>query len=728
MSSYTGTDEVGAATDPTLQLAPTEDAGPDFGALKKAFEDTVNNLSAYTDQCSENFRTRYALWDGQSSDGRKHTREGSKIDPTPWDGASDLRVFKVDEAINAKIAMLCTAFKKANLVATPIEGNDIDRANVVTSFTRWMVYTQIPKLARERKLLANYLCEKGIAAAGIFWESKQEKTLATVTMEQLAQVFPTINVDEMIFAKEAEDDLAAIFEEQYGCSNKRAKKIIRDLRSEKRAATVPVVGRTKSNPVIRAFNLDRDLFIPDSSTDIENAEGIYRVQYFSPEQLRAFVNTDGWDKTWVECAIDRLRDKYITPANYEDNQPLNRSFIYIEQRMTDLIGVVYAYQRLSDEDGVPGIYCTVFSPLLPPGDDQPGYAKTGLLGYMHGQYPFVLFKREQLSRKLHDSRGMPEPGLPTQQQVKVHKDSRIDAASLAILPPMGYPVGRPPGRWGAGARVPERRPGEYHFMDRPQMDPLTEKSEALLSADFDRYFGFVSAETDPTYAMLKAKDEVDDWLDGWKDTIWQAFKLWQQFGSDEVYFRVIGVKTANPMVMKKGDPTEDYDFNMTFDVDSLDVKQYREKMKSVVEIAYQADPEGVVNKAKLTQMLLSAVDVTMAEQLIEPKEVAQAKFMEEEKGALSQLFAGFDNDIKPGSPPDLGMQMIQQYAQIPDIATRLQTDDAFKKRLEKRFKQFAFAKDQIMNAQIGRTGAGPVQYNTPPIQQAQPAQAPQQGY
>ncbi len=66
-------------------------------------------------------------------------------------------------------------------------------------------------------------------------------------------------------------------------------------------------------------------------------------------------------------------------------------------------------------------------------------AKTGLLGYAHGEYPFVLYRREYLSRKLHDSRGLPEPGKPWQDQIKAHKDARIDAASLGVLPPICYP-------------------------------------------------------------------------------------------------------------------------------------------------------------------------------------------------------------------------------------------------------------------------------------------------
>ncbi len=124
----------------------------------------------------------------------------------------------------------------------------------------------------------------------------------------------------------------------------------------------------------------------------------------------------------------------MSPSEYM--QPISRSFVYTQQRFTDRIGVVYAYQRLSDEDGTPGIYCTVFNPMLPPDQNHDGCAKTGLLGYAHGEYPFVLYRREYLSRKLHDSRGLPEPGKPWQDQIKAHKDSRIDAASLGILPPI----------------------------------------------------------------------------------------------------------------------------------------------------------------------------------------------------------------------------------------------------------------------------------------------------
>jgi hypothetical protein len=705
VSSITGSPT--DTTDATLQLAPAGEDGPDFGELQKAFQSCISNNEPFVEQCRQNYQTRYALWDGQSADGKKHSRGGSKIDPTPWDGASDLRVFLTDDAINAKVAMECMAFRAAQVVATPIEGSDIERAKIVSGFMRWLVQTQIPEIDRETELLAQYLNEKGVAATGQFWEKCQEKTLAKVTMQDLARQFDGVDVQRMLDSGTFDDDLSALFEEVFGCTKRKAKKMLAELRSSGETS-VPVVGREYSRPIIRAFSLDENLFIPAWATDIEHSPAIYRIEYFTPEQLRGFVRTDGWDEAWVENAIESQRGKWLTATPPEILYPISRSFIWQEQRFHDLIGVVYAYQRLSDEDGIPGIYLTVFNPNMPPDsttNPHDGYAKFGLLGYAHGQYPFVLHRREYLSRRLHDSRGIPEPGKPWQDSIKAHKDSRIDAASMAILPPLMYPIGRPPARWGAGARVPERRSGEYHFADRPAPDMNTDESERLLRDDFREYVGFSAPGGDVTFAAWKNKFDVDKFLRCWAKAYRQVWKLYQQFGSDEVYFRVIGLKKAEPSLMTKGDPREDFDVAITFDVDTMNPEIWEKKLEAIAKIATTTDREGTVDWAQLTQVLLESVDVNIAERILQPKETSQIKFMQEEKGALSNIFAGFEEDIKIGSPAQLGLQIISQYVQTPDVAQRLQSDEAFRKRLEKRAKQYQFQITQQENARIGQLGA-----------------------
>jgi hypothetical protein len=644
------------------------------------------------------------LWSGQTADGRKHSREGSKVDPTPWDGASDLRVFLVDEAINSKISLLWTAFKEANVTATPTESGDLARSQMVSDFMRWLVKTQIPFLDREVEILCNILQQDGIAATGQFWEEKEEKTLVNVTMETMQRQFPQLDVKELINAPDVADDLYAIWEEIYGCSNKKAKKMLAELRATG-TTTVAVVGKRKGYPVVRAFSLSENLFIPASATDIETAPAIYRVEYFSPETMRSMINNAGWDEAWVEAAIQRCRGQLITNIYDQYNQPVARSMVYQEQRYENLIGVVYAYQRLSDEDNVSGIYCTIFNPQLPPDATQDGYAKTGLLGYAHGKYPFSLHRREYLSRKLHDSRGLPEPGKPIQDQVKVHKDSLVDAASISIMPPLLYKSGRAPSRWGAGVRVPVQRMDEIQVMQKMAYDPSTEKSERQLSDDFNRYNGFVSAETDPAFAGMKNKKEVKAFLDCWADAFGQIFSLYTQFGSEQVAFRVTGSKRSDPEMFTKGDLTENFDWRLDFEIQSHDLEQMERKWKAILEGIQLLNREGNVNFARTIQAYISSIDPNIAELILDPTDVGRQKVIDDEQADLTQIFAGVNKNIKLGTPPQLGIEVMKNYLGAPDVQQRYASDPSFKERIDARAKMYLQQINQERNKTIGILGS-----------------------
>lgn len=710
MSSFAGTSSTqDQIKDPAFQLAPPDDQELDMQVLLTAWERTASDNQPYVDQCRLNYETRYAIWNGQSADGKKHSREGNgKIDPTPWDGASDLRVYQTDAIIRYKIARLGLAMKKANLVAIPVNGTDIERSEVVGGFMRWLVDTQIPHKEREQELLANYVLEKGAALMGVFWETSQEKILVTLRMDELQQKFPQVNLTAAINHPELEDKILALFEEFFGVSAKKARKMLKDLRSPSGETSVPTLGKEYSRPVIRALCLDRDVFVPSWATDIETAPYIFRVEYLSAEQLRSYARTDGWDEEWVECAIEKTRGKMITSFPDSTLQPLSRSFVYIDRKImyTDLVGVIFAYRRLSDEDGVPGTYLTIFNPFIAKDNECQGYAKHGLVGYGHGQYPFVKFSREHLSRKFHDTRGVPEPGKSWQDQIKAHRDSRIDAASIAISPVLFYPLGRPPTRWGAGARVPERRPGEYHYNQGPMPDMNTENSENILVKTQNEYEGIVNPGVDdPSVAASIGQYEVDKWLSSWTHVFRMTFKLWQQYGDAKQLFRVSGLAKAPMQVMEKGDPSEDYQFMLSFDVQSLDQETQIAKFEAIAKIKATFDQSGQIDATKLVPLLVQAIDPALAEQVVLPAQSGQQQVVQQVQSDLTQMFAGVDHDIKIGTPPQLGQQVMQQWMQQPDVRQRMLSDEAFQARVEKYAKQLQFQVTQQNNAKIGRFGA-----------------------
>jgi len=55
----------------------------------------------------------------------------------------------------------------------------------------------------------------------------------------------------------------------------------------------------------------------------------------------------------------------------------------------------------------------------------------------------------------------------------------FDRASIATLPPMMHPAGRPPTDWGPGRKIPYRRLGENHFADIPQFDQGSKEVEMI---------------------------------------------------------------------------------------------------------------------------------------------------------------------------------------------------------------------------------------------------------
>jgi hypothetical protein len=112
-----------------------------------------------------------------------------------------------------------------------------------------------------------------------------------------------------------------------------------------------------------------------------------------------------------------------------------------------LIEIVYGYQRLIDEeDGSEGIYQTIFHKDFDGDGVNPSYAKFELMnGYE--DYPVVVTKLSEDSKRLYDAQTIPHLLRGIQNQVKVERDSRIDRNSIATIPPILHPVGQAPTDW-----------------------------------------------------------------------------------------------------------------------------------------------------------------------------------------------------------------------------------------------------------------------------------------
>lgn len=666
---------------------------PDVEYLLGAYRQTQTDLGEWLDRRQRDWEVRNCQWSGKSNDFKKHTALKSTGEVFPWDGAADMEVRLADELIGCRVATCMNAVRRAHIVANPVESSDVARAAVTSSFLRWLINTKVDDFYQQVELSLNHLFEKGMCVTYVYWDSRDLKQQQSIRLEEIAQAIP--QVAEAIMDGSMDEELGALIRDQFKVSKKKAKGMLRELR-EGGETTVPVTRRVINQPRIKALAPDDDVFFPSYTIDPNEAPYCFHVSHMTPEMLRAKIATDDWDEDFVESCIE-------SAARGDDETDVwrQRDEEYMEQ-FDQTIRIVYAYQRLLDEDDVPGIYCTVVA------DGVEGYGKHTLLDYGHGNYPFVVSTLENTSKRLYSSRSYPELAESLQQVLKVETDAAIDRQSLATLPPIQHPYGRAPTNWGPGVRVPYRIPNEVSFADTPRFDPGSVDIRRYIKESADRYFGRNAPGVDPTEAMAKQQETVDKVFNHLKHVLDQIFTLYQQYGPDAEFYRVSGVNDVQKYA--KGPAGERYDFWLTFDVSSQDPQMMVERVKAIAELGGMLDKSGTLDTERLLQVAVEQIMPGASEKIILPKSTAAEKAMEEERQTIAEIYAGVPPNVRPNDAHEMKLQMFQQWLAQPDVAQKVQSDPALQGRVEDYLKQRNFAIQQKQNAVIGRLGATPTPY------------------
>ena len=669
---------------------------PDINTLRYAYDQTVTELEAYFDLCRCSYDDRRNWWAGKSRDHRKHG-----ADAFPWEGAADMEAHTIDERITRLVSLFMSSLNRANVRAFPVESSDMARSKVVSSFLKWMVTSgYIPRFQREMELGANYLLERGILMTYVGWHREDRRFLQLLSLEQISEMSPEIA--DLIMSGEADDQLVSTLQTVFeGVSDKRAKKAIKELR-KKGSTELPIVRRQIDAPEVKTLAPDGDFFFPPYVTDPQRAPYCFWKTYYTAQELENKVITDGWDEDFVQFVIERYRGVNIDSIEREQEGRRSTSLTDNAYEANELIEIVYGYQRLIDrEDGSEGIYCTVFHKEFSGNDLAPGFAKFELLnGYE--DYPVVVTKLSEDSKRLYDTQTIPDRLRGIQNQVKVERDSRIDRNSLATLPPILHPVGQAPTDWGPGRMIPYRRKGDLDFAPTPPSPVGSIEIEQTMEAQADRLCGL---DETSNISQIRKQFLVDKFLQHGAEVMRMAYKCFQRFGPDSVFFRVTGVPDAQEFT--KGDPDENFDILINYDVLNTDQETMASKLQQLVSLT-SLDRSGRINMDSLLDVVANSIDPVLADSILQPAEVAQQQMVKDVTDDLTKIFAGIEMPARPNGP-QVALQVIQQYTQQEDIAGRLQQDEAFAGRMEKYAGQYTFMMQQAENAQIGRIGTNPAQ-------------------
>ena len=656
----------------------------DLKPLVDAYESALTDLDEYFETCKVSYDDRRNIWPGKSTDLRKHGANAF-----PWDGASDNEVNVCGERIDTYVALFDQALQRSHIKAFATSAATLPRAAVVSAFLKWMRSTYIPDFKRQMLLGGNYLLEKGIMCTYVGWKRELRTYLQTITLDEIAAESPEI-VD-VILAGDDDDTLVAMFEHSFpGIKAKRAKKALKDLRA-KGEADIPIPRVSVNCPIAHACAPDGEVIMPAYVTDPQRSPYIFWRTFLTSQELEKKVATEGWDRAWVDLAIAKLRGVDSAKMDGEKMQQGSRMAINDD---SDLVMVIYAHQRLiDDEDGSEGIYRTVFHPDI----DYP--AKHELMsGY--DDYPFVFTRLTDDQKRFYEVQPMTKSLRGPQMQVKTERDSRVDRASLATMPPIMHPAGRPPSDWGPARRVPYRRLGEIAFGPVPPLDSGSMEVEMQMRQQADRAVGL---DAESPHSLPRQQYYVGKFLDHVRDVLGLAWKLFQRMGPDEVFFQVSG--NANPQVIQKGDPNEVYSIVVAFDSMSTDPETAETRMKQMGSIL-QFDRNGRIDVDKFLEFTAMSIDPVLADYVLQPAEVAAEKMTKDVTDDLNKIYSAIEVPARPNGA-QVALQLIQAYAQQPDVAQRLQQDEAFAERLTKYASAYQFMMQQAQNAEIGRIGTQP---------------------
>ena len=679
---------------------------PDVPELVKEFRRSMDE--GFTlERTSSADKTRYMRWGGQSDDGKKHDENLPEGSPAfPWDGASDTRIPLVDSIINDCVDMLTTSTHRAQLAVTGTELSDLEPAGAATTLMNWVKNSMHNTLGAESELLAQYMTAYGWSAAFVGWEQKSALKTQTLTLEEVVQMSEQAAPDSllsslpaMIEDPERESEVAQIVMDYVPMMKKRAaRKVVKSLR-ETGEAEFPVPYLCRNAPALVALKPYDDVLFPPETIDLQSSRVIFRRQFMSEVELRSKVTDEGWSNSFVESALNTAGKSMGLNDVSRALSALTDSTI---ERRDNLVEVVWAYSRQLDENGVPGIFYTIFCP----GAEGEQHAKHEMLDYAHNQYPFVLFRREQLARRVTESRGVAEVARTWQDEIKAQRDSVFDATSFETLPPLQ--VSKRLGlanKIGPAVQLPVTKPGDYQFLQPPSRPPST--AMAVIEAvrqQADEYFGRPNSEIPQMVTQLKQQRMVNQWLRSWTEIYRQMFRLCIQYYSLDELTRITNAKAAETI----SHDAQQFDFVLKFNVAELDSDLVKSKLEAISTIATTLDSAGRIDKVKLVDKALRAVAPEAADELLVDEAAASQQMYNGIKQDIANMLLGFEatyTDASNDPAASTKLQMAQEISQGNQrVMQEMQGNEVFKDLMDRYLQNLNMGVMQQQNKQIGRQG------------------------
>src|SRR5215510_1264416 len=681
----------------------------DFEDVKQQFQTSVEEAAAYYNLVSRLDDTRYCKWPGQADDGRKYSKFLKK-QAFPWEGASDIRPYYVDDLVNDDVDIMRVADKNCHMQALPANSDYDDMARAVTSVLDYVNRMLAEELNRERDLAAQWRQQYGSSVIGIDWLIETDSENVVVTMQdilRIAQQDPEFGallsyLMENVGKGLSQDDLAAAAQ-KFGQYFPQADPVVsfgQLMQTGQFSFNRPYI-RT-DRPTVTAYRTFQDIFFYRSTYDIQKAPWVVRRDVLPKPSVEDRAQLEQWDPKFTSFVLTNTGASVIYSLTHDSTSRWgDRTYI---DEMDQLCEVFYAYYRGNDENGNRQTLVTIFHPSTST------IARRLPFPYAHGKYPFILCRRENRSRSALESRGIGDIADTAQAEIKVQRDSRNDRTSISTIPPLTVPLGRGKQQYklGPASQLGVLRPGEIGWLAPPPMDGSSFDTENSIRRDTANYFGKNLEGVDPNKVVRKQQRLIDAWLGEQREVMVQVFQLCQQFLAPEDWQQISGDPDLQ-MPTNRDFIQNNMSLVLEFDARDLNLEYLEQKLNLINTVLIGTDAAGVVDRVGLTAYAARAIDPAMGPRLVKPQgQVTQAEITDEQ-GALAQIVSGVNPPIyQSGQNAQLRLQVIQNTLQTSqDYVNFLRQNPLAMQRLQNRIKGFQFQLQQQQNAMIGKIGTNP---------------------
>lgn len=686
---------------------------PNIPYMYKEYQRSTQN-GGNTANIAENDDIRLSRWEGQTSDGKKHSENMPDGQPAfPFEGASDIRSRLVDRTINDIVAMCITTFDRSQIKVKGTEFNDSESAGVANILMSWLLESRIrSELRKEAELLCQYTQQYGWSALNVIWEQEMGIRFQKIRMDEIMQITqqamqsnPNSTLKDLPAAiqnKDQEDyavDLIMMFLKSV--DPKEVKKAVKQLR-ENGVCEIPEPFVTKNQPLLVALKPYDEVSFPPETIDIQKARVVFRRTFVTEVEIRSMAAHEKWSDSFVEQAVNvagkhsQFNDPNLLPAAALINFQVSRN--------DNLIELVYAYSRNIDKDGIQGIYQTIFCPQA--GSEE--YASHGLLGYAHNKYPFVIYRRERTRRAIMESRGVPELARTDQEEIKAQHDSIRDRTAFTTMPPILVKK-----RLGGinkispGIHLPVTSPDDYRFMPTPTGETGTAfQLIDRVEMNHASYFGLPHPNIMPQKTQTTQQFIINNWLDVWSEAFAMTFSLMLQYMDSGEIEQI----TGSPLPQNMSSVSNMYDFQVKYDVRELDTNFVIEKLKAITQFVLPLDNGGVIDKNKLVKAAIEAIDPDKAKDLIINTATASQMLYKDIQSDIGLMMLGNEAQYVENDPAASSkLQYMQDImSKNPKAQQMMQQDPHFRALMENSIKNLQMSVSQQRNKQIGRTGVTPV--------------------